>query len=628
MNIGSTFPIASKELLLSFKLRKPYPGGRDFLWLILLLTLLFIGAFSVLLVYRGFNERLLDVLLGHIPNGGTPVWVRPRISFIPTDQGTPVYIDEALIESLRQQAKYLALQVYPHKEVGASGDFSPQWPSEETWSKDSEVGFKGLAVLPDDPLWKDAVKDKDIKSPLHLVLNRSLFDKEFHSAQYRIALEGKIPGTLFKQLPVNGDKEHWQKMESLWMKVGKTLLPVNITWVDNFPIPRRYSFLMSMELYYALMASDQYNLSYYPEATEKPGERVTAVNFLIDRDYQRAHLEALSDCLNTPFPSAWQPEFRFNIASGTEVAPFELKLKTALPKIWVAACLSNTDYRVETTSGISINLAQELMPIDCKTLFRWTNDRANCKPDQKVNKTINVIRLPCDKMPQGEITANEMKQCEAEGASISSPLLIKSDQHLSFKPYQDPKQAFLYVANRSQVTEIINLIDKMHDTPLIISETYNDTLKRFNFLTRLLDSLGIPMIITISTIGIFILGLQLSSIIGHRTHIYGIFLTKGLSTWNIYTLFLYQLAFSLLVGFSVAMGIIYFIRLGLEKLVHNLALGYQDIVNLPENIFSLGWYESISGLVIGGFVLMALALVIILVYVPIKATPARLMKVG
>jgi len=140
--------LAVIEFLRSFSRRAP--GGRDFLWLTLLMMCVQLLALTIISAREGVLERSVDAFLGHRPGYGIPVWTLPNF----LGREDPLLISGDLVTEVAA-AGYEAA---PFRSL--FGQELVRLPGRDTWLADGSAllpEFAGMAVDFDGPLYPSAL---------------------------------------------------------------------------------------------------------------------------------------------------------------------------------------------------------------------------------------------------------------------------------------------------------------------------------------------------------------------------------------------------------------------------------------------------------------------------------------
>ena len=224
--MNSWLTLAFKEFTLPFRprflvfwKRENCPGGRDFMWLSLFMSLILTLLLLLFASYEGLLNRFVDVLLGHVPGHGIPVAVTANIL-----QGDG--IDSAVMAEVD---RYEWMRIFPYRVIEGGYDPYVSLADDSLWKNrapdDARVkigpDFDGWAVYPDDPLWtpqpsKDSSPENQSGLPLQIVLNRRLFSEFFDYELYYELLQQELPAPLLESVPPPDELRH-NNFKTFWL---------------------------------------------------------------------------------------------------------------------------------------------------------------------------------------------------------------------------------------------------------------------------------------------------------------------------------------------------------------------------------------------------------------------------
>jgi len=495
----NTWRLAWKEWLRSWS-GKP---NRDFFWLT---TLLFLTLTLALLLWggrEGLLNKFVDVSVGYIEGAGIPIWLAANYTNL---HG----IDKNLLQQLQQQN----ITLYPYREVEWHEVDLPN--RSKIWATEEKVPFNGWAVSFQDPLWQI---ETDSTLPLDIILNRSLFEQHFKCSAYIKALQKKhvpIPTTnQFDNLDCLANGILW-----LELNVGrnKELHPFRIHWQPHIPTMQNLAFLFPLSTLNTLKMAKRHDaITYYPEQScANQNNRVKGLT-----TWGSSDLTKLRACLQNS-----------EIKQTTR-----LSLKQPLPKSWVTDCAKQNGFSINNPqSPPSIQITEELPQKYC---FQYDTEdylTISCQENCQACQAISTLR---DEVGEG-VECNDTK--------------AKIDMIAITGNYQ---KAFAYVENRSalasQVDKLKNFRTKQGKQAFYIPSIYDDALVRFRFIDQIMGILqwasGPFFVIFL----IILLLVQVGIVINHRKHNYGIFLSKGISRWQVRGIILMQITLSFAIAILAAM---------------------------------------------------------------------------
>jgi hypothetical protein len=500
------------------------------LFLTLTLALLLWGA------REGLLNKFVDVSVGYIEGAGIPIWLAANYGL------SGINRDLLQNQALSQQN----ITLYPYREVeyhevdlpkqgdngpkiwGRSCTSEPCSPSQNedhtlengdtTSITEEKVSFNGWAVSFQDPLWQMGMKTPpDSTLPLDIILNRSLFEQYFNCSAYVKALPMPISTD-------DSDKLGCLANGVLWLdvKVGRNreLLPFRIHWQPHIPTMQNLAFLFPLSTLNTLKMVKRHDaVTYYPEQADDCANSNNRVKELIIWGASDELMTKLGACLQNP-----------------ERKRTRLTLKQPLPKSWVAECAEQNGIPIkgkeDRRSPPFIQITEKLPQPYC---FQYDAEdyltiscQENCQPCQAISTLRDRI--------------GERVECSDDGAKI--------DMIAATGSYQ---KAFAYVENRLalsiQVDRLKNFRTKQGKQAFYLPSTYEDALVRFRFIDQIIGILQWASSPFFLIFLIILLLVQVGIVINHRKHNYGIFLSKGVSRWQVRAIVMMQITLS----FAVAM---------------------------------------------------------------------------
>jgi hypothetical protein len=494
----------------------------DFLWLTVLLFLTLTLALLLWGGREGLLNKFVDVSVGYIEEAGIPIWLASNYT---NYNG----INRNLLQELRQQN----ITLYPYREVEYHyvslpkqySENSKIWTNTEVAAKKEEtIPFYGWAVSFADPLWKMAQKNPPTSTlPLEIILNRSLFEEYFNCSNYIEALQEKHLPFLIPNSTIKSDNLACLANDILWLeiKVGanRELHPFNIHWQTHIPTMEKLAFLFPLSTLNLLTlknTSETVKLDdYYPEA---PASKTTRVKELILISGNAGLSNKLSTKLASCLPNSKKEYPR-------------LSLEPPIPQTWVLECASQ--------SSIPILIEGE---------------RRSPPYVQITDKRASKYKF--------QYKANDY-------LIIQNESVIKLGNHKSIKYSEDSKQAqidmieaigsyqnaFAYVTNRAALSTQVETLKNFQfegKQAFYLPSTYDDALVRFRFIDKIMSILEWHYSFFFLGFLIILLGVQVVIVINHRQHNYGIFLSKGISSWQVYAMLFMQMILSFAVAILIA----------------------------------------------------------------------------
>ena len=269
--------LSLKEFWLPFRytLRKPCPGGRDFLWLSGFMALIFTLILLLVASHEGILNRLVDVFIGNIKNHGIPISVTNNY----LGHGGRDGINSSVLSEIK---KIPGIEVHPYKNL--TPDMKPYFDLVDSgiW-KNGIDKFCGRAVYDDDPVLGKHSFSQGL--PFEIIMSRSLVLKSFDYELYLKILKTRLPSKLFLKTPPVM-KTGIKPFEMIWLKVRNNsryeLFPLTVKWVERFPVIDKIAYVLPLKTYFALEAARRFpELRYFPEANGEGGERLTKIGVVI-----------------------------------------------------------------------------------------------------------------------------------------------------------------------------------------------------------------------------------------------------------------------------------------------------------------------------------------------------------
>ncbi|CAN2043678.1 putative ABC3 transporter permease protein domain-containing protein [Candidatus Magnetomoraceae bacterium gMMP-1] len=561
-------------------------GQRDFRSLIFVLILIFIFAFLLIGCRAGLLDRLIDVFLGRLPGSGVPVWFTTE-----TVQGEAIKRED--INRISKVNISNQFKIHPYREVNSYDISIPGYHDSEqlVWTdnkskKNSEI--KAWAVYPWDPLWKISIKS--LKSeperknppglPLEVVLDKKMFEKCFNCQTYLKKVKENVPYELCKNIPNSKMKKDnlscldnqilWLKVNTGWKYKNNEYLPFKIHWADDkIPALEKLAFLFPLSTYHALIISHQAPKMYFPEAEGKAFDRLKLVSIYDPKNkISKETKEQVIKCLNSPEIEDYKDK---------QLMSFK---KHPLPENWLKACLLQYDIPLkgekmmkppyvsvdEVQKGYALNydfdgyLNMDTLP----SVFTGHAEKGNSK---KAEQKLDAVKLT---------------------NGYNNLMIYIMPEQIGLKPA---------VEKLMQIKKK-NLSGKEDISMFCLHPIYEDALARFSFFNDIVNTLKVPFMIIFTIFVIFILFIQLGIIIIHREHNYGILLSKGYSSRDIYLILGSQFLLTAALGIVIAIPIIQVIRFYLNNKIFVLLPKYIEYLNIFDsanlNLLSISWFHYCS----------------------------------
>jgi len=501
------------------------PGGRDFLWLSILLVLVLSQGLLLQGSRIGLLNNFVDVFLGSVEDEGVPVWVIPN----PISPGGINLINTEVLRDIRQTG----FRVHPYREMEAGFDYL-HLPGTKTWRRQdkSSPAFSGWAVYSDDPLWP--VQSSPDALPLQIVVNKNRFVAQFDIEAYRNGLVDTLPERLVQRIPSQITSDIDATLKTLWLKVKiaerRDLMPFEIVWVDQIPAMKKLTFLFPLKTYHAFRECNNYpELNCFPELKGGPGKRLMEIAF------RRHGQEEIVRRLASRFDGKITNQRGFQVVTFSQPQP-----KFLID--FLAKDLGATYQALRTIEGDILHHGDGHLLLPCRAL----------PPDHRGVEG----RKTCNKNPG---------------------YLVRKDVTSTGNGFL---RALVYIPDRTRIRQAIGELLAINDGALSIHPIYRDALSRFGFLTKVLEILRVPFGTVLVAFLLALLGIQLGTLIGHRRHRYGIFMAKGMMWWQIYLSVYFQVTLAVIMSSLLAWGMIEAAQVYLLGEVSTVANDFGDNLNL------------------------------------------------
>ncbi|WP_133513242.1 hypothetical protein [Candidatus Thiosymbion oneisti] len=553
--------------LIELRRSTPFLGGQtftgrwDFLWLGLLLGLTLAIALLLLVARQGILDRLLDVSLAMVPGHGVPVWVRGKAR----DSGDAL----SRRELDRIAALDEGLRVYPYRDVlssdirlpgthevaGGEGVWRPL-PQDAQGVGEAFISKPLIwAVSADDPLWRTALSTTPALAeqartgilPL-VVLNRRAF-RRLDCGLYSRALAAVgraaklVPDFDFGPVraPTMDAIPDCLRNGYIWLRVkpGKNseLHRFRIQWVDRLPTFDEVAMLFPMNFYTAMkLAQFDADLHFFPEQLGAAGIRLTTLEVHPGRagDYSDAELERLRICLGLD----WQ----------RRRARLQLPFPVAEKAVETCAREAGLRFLHEVPTG------------DPQPYLITGGTPGRSSPFRFVEGGRRLCLFPT----QGTRGESNPELCGEEDTLVVVDPVRGNDFD----------RAIVYVPDRERVSQVMNRLEALTTTAgttaggtdtseevspsisqeavLTIPGPYRDAVRRFGFMTAVVELFRWPFGIILS-LSLLVLSLaQIGMVIQHRRLSYGVYLAKGMDGTAILVMLMVQVLICLAAGLALA----------------------------------------------------------------------------
>jgi hypothetical protein len=561
-------------------------GGKpncDFLWLTGLLSLTLILALLLYGGREGLLNKFVDVSVGYLEGAGIPIWL--------TAESATGGIDR---EVLQQVSSQLNLKLYPYREVECHEVNLPNQKCGDTnkiWDE-TAVLFDGWAVTFDDPLWKMGLKTQPTSNvnsndtsglPLDIILNRSLFEQYFSCAVYIEELQTKpLPFKIPTTATTQSDKLSCLADGTLWLDVkgNQELLPFRIHWQSHIPTMQKLAFLFPLNTLNTLKMAKQTGIRYEPRLAQANQTTARVKELMIwQNGISDDTMATLLSCLQNPKKNA----NRFS-------------MKRPLPKSWVIECAKQNGIPVlKKGQRLSPPFIQITAALPQKYDFQYHDDdyltlscqgNSTCQPCQALSGLTQ--RIP------------NSVACSQAGTQAAKIDMIAANSHYY--------RAFAYVTDRAELLDQVKKLKK--NKAFDIHPTYNDALVRFQFIDEIMGILEWVFVILFFIFLGLLLWVQVSIVINHRQHNYGILLAKGMSWEQVRRIVCLQMFISFVVAMFfaglIAEGMQYLLDWRVESVA--TAERYIDhIVATQLDLLPLSFLWDY--LLVGGIVLIVLGII-------------------
>lgn len=539
------------------------PGGRDFLWLTLLLAGLQLLAMLILTAREGVLDRSVDVLLGSQPDLGVPVWILPRALGRSQPAGL---IDIDLVDEINSIPRIDGEQgsrfpIVPYRRYRVNNMILPT--NEASWTgalrtRNAVDGptFSGVALDQSSALWPELRSGDPNRSALAttniadsqkhwpIVFNSGLMHSYFDLGAYRDALKGRIPERDFKEIPKY--KADLAKMKYIWLRVkvhDTQLAKFRVYWQDYLRIGNRDElFFAPLQLWNMIDQAQRSpsNLCLFVEngpvmeprllslrSTLKPGV-IPTQDFLDEKKNEFSQLSnAFEGEVKERYPFV---VFEFKNTNTRKAYQKGKKCDPGYPKSRVLAIADDLGLEYdpekigeEVTPTAKVDFSTETMTAPCQALSQSALRAADATPD-------------CDEatVPLADRAAGFDEAIIFARSRSELSLLVAYLNCMPVESLKDPSErlALCYDPKFDENGQLIVDLSKLKpESRVALSDEYEDSLVRFGFLSKLIEQLSSPIGWVILTLLVIILLVQLGTLVGHRRMRYAMMLVNGI-TWH------------------------------------------------------------------------------------------------
>ncbi len=502
------------------------PGGRDFLWLTLLVFFLQLMAMLILSAREGVLERSVDAFLGNRDGYGIPVWTVPNM----LGETQPVMVSGDMVGEIRAAGFYAApfRRIYNAQLI--------RMPARDVW-KTARRGqlseLSGMAVDFAGPVFPQkttapggaGVPDA-LAGAWEIVLDENIFRRQFDLSAYRKSLEGRLPQAYLDAIP--SDIAQLTEMSVIWLHVrvrrSEMLTPFRVTWGRHFGVgSTSTAFIIPLEMYNLYeMAKNNSRLCAFLEGGPNAPGRVQALRSGRVFTMSAADREAFSEKLEV---------MRAGLGGKLMTAGSRIRLVFEEPGNGLSDC-------EQGASGLMVNLFLQSTGLDLsedQIQIRPRTEHLLARPD-RVQATCNAF---------GNDSLARAQQTDQDGTCVATipvadfetgyaDMLVYAQDRVALKPlvqflscqhdanYLDPAETERLCILPSQDRQ-------RYESRLNLHEIYRDSLNRFSFLTGLLQAVTVPVGSAMLFVLVAILWVQLGTILGHRRIRYAMLLSNGLS---------------------------------------------------------------------------------------------------
>ena len=586
---GTVWTLAWTEYCRAFTKRAP--GGRDLLWLTMLLAGVQLLALVLITAREGVLERSVDAFLGSEPGYGVPVWVLPNaLRTRPTRA-----IDQGILDELDAAG----FPVAPYRRYRAGSMIT--LPGEDLWAKgiDEDFGqssaprFAGLAAKTGGPLWPDQTPGgwADDTGPWKIALDYDLFAEYFSLTDYKAALENRIPAADHAKIP---DKiEDLRALSEIWLNVRvhtEQLTRFQIVWGTNLGVGSQPSaFVAPAKLYHMIDLARRHapKMCLFIENGPQMGRRVLQVKSGNLLQMQVKEGQAVADAAVTAFEALHErfpgliegndgtgifvsidfhdEDHRETFARGSKCDPGvdEVRLTAIADELGVPYDRQNPGVLVPATSPFRIDDRAITVPAD--TVLSETKGEATASVIDGVDMRTFPVAAGINGYPEALVFARNRLQ------------LFELIAYLKCEPapgYATPE-------DRSALCKhpTIDGPDAEPDPRLVVNPIYTDALTRFSFLSELIDKLRTPLGVILVTLLIAVLFVQLGTVIGHRRVRYGMMISNGLTWGQVRLLLMIQVGIGALAALAVATLATMGMRLALAPGLDTLSQRFRSVTD-------------------------------------------------
>jgi hypothetical protein len=587
-----------------FGVRQGSSVGRDFMALTLLAAIVIaLIAFSIT-AGRGVSENITQIMVGHVPKAGTPIWV-----FANTGRDA---LDADILSGFKNHGGFdtarnqKAAAPGIHKGIGRL-DFYPvtememrdpliQLPVLEAWQTKANPGevpteFRGWAVDRTNPVW--AVNTPGPGSAFAVVLSRSLFEKHFDFSKYRAHMAEVLSTAELARVPETLSRV--TELAEIYLSLPfdttrRRLVPFQVIWADSLPGLQKISMLV-------------------------PYEIITRSRTVWENPDLSLAFETDVDDFDEPFQILESMEFRgLGLASSRAFVDDAGRLENFDNLL---ACLGN---------GVTVNDESNSITLEFEHVTRWS----------AVDECLTASGLR--QFPNLSPNFASYTGWQVSGRTVTAPCnsvrpyvrerdpdnrCWNADDTISFTPFPYFRSGLVFIPpgldTISAVEDVLNFADE-RGAVFLVPETYKDALLRIDFTQKVIQyatsavgALGIVLFI-------MVLFLQISPMLMGRRKTFGLLLARGLSWKAIYLGTFFQFAmvtfFAALIGacltFALHFALESFFSSSAAAETARLRFGLSDPRFVPEATGGTSLISLLTNTIAGSLVITAASVAILM----------------
>lgn len=548
------------ELTLPWVRLRP-PGGRDWLWLTLLLLLVLSFGHIITASREGVLNRMIDAMLGYQPGSGVPVLVVSNVR----KAGTGGAIPQSVFINAGDYRDTFTL--FPYREMtsglGRPRIAFPGQQSETNYSL-SDSRIVGWGVDGDHPLLQGA-ETPLADGKIGLVLNTGVFGASFDLAKYRANLLEKLPPALSAKAAALIDDvgTDLTKLDHLWLEFtfagANRLVPVPVLWREALPIIEKTAFLFPLRALHLMRAADDLGVPTWAPENDPGVQSVLAQHYGIS-----------TQTLEAAFVKSVILYGDLN-ATEAQMGALAAKMEALLP----GSTIRNWggDLRIEIEGAIPAWLLSAQLEASA-------SEGSGLAPG---DWDFTEIRAPWTGYSVGDTSIGIDCALLRKAQGIDASDCNDGDLEYVFADDENGyRRAILYIPDRSDLTPRVESVIQFSEDAIAISPAYQDALRRFDFLTNVIDALRLPFGVTFALLSALLLWIVTASTIEHRLARYAVFLAKGAHFSEIYYMVAFQTVVCTIVGSFLSYGFLAAMAHVVETNVGQASLGFADIILVSE----------------------------------------------